>query len=130
MCSKQTNIAKKQIMGEFMNKWIIIVLAALWIITAVVVGINIHRQYLVSRLQLRILNNYKLMAQTDDIFKNVQDSLLKDAAATEKLIEKMKTPFLSETPFMNWLVLRGAVVILTIISIIIFWIYYRKKARE
>jgi len=113
-----------------MNKWIIIVLAVLWVITAVLVGINIHRQYIVSRLQLRILNNYKLIARTDDIFKTVQDSLLKDAQAAESEIERMRIPISGQSLLTNWLALRSAVVLLTIISIVVIWIYYRAKSRE
>ena len=113
-----------------MFKWITIVLAVLWLLTAVIVGINIHRQYIVSKLQTRILNDYTLMSEVDDIFKNVQDSLRRDAEAAEKLLGEMKKPFPKEASFINWLVLRSAIIFLTLATIVMFWFYYRNKAKE
>jgi hypothetical protein len=113
-----------------MTKWIMILLIALWLCLIVITGVNIQRQYQLTKLQNRILSDYKLMSEVNGIFKDTLDSLQNDIKIAEKLRREAIKPFPLKDSYTNWLLLRISVVLLTLITIAVYWFYYKRKAQE
>ncbi len=113
-----------------MFKLISIVLVVLWIFTVLITGITIHRQFQISKLQMRILDDYKQLSTVDFIFKTARDSIQQDIERTDKLLKELKEPASKQIIFMNWMFIRALAIFLTILTIVAFWFYYRKKAKE
>jgi hypothetical protein len=113
-----------------MLKVFLIILITLWVLVTALIAINIYRQFQVSGLQVKIMAKYKSLSEVDDHFTAYQDSLLKDAERMQALVEKMKKPFPVDSPLVSWVVMRTAVVILTLLTAITFWFYYRHKANS
>ena len=111
-----------------MFKTVVIVLIVLWLCLAGILAVNIWRQYQVGRLQMRMLDDYKMMSEVPDFFDRVQDSLYNDAQAAEKTALALSKPFPINDSDRNWLLMRLAVILLALFSIAAFWFYYKKKS--
>jgi len=110
-----------------MFKTLMAVLLVLWFILALVLGINIYRQYRVSNLQVRMLNDLKLISETPGFATAVQDSLYRDANAAESLAQKLIKPFPFSERRQTWLALRLTVILLTLSTLASFWYYYKHR---
>jgi hypothetical protein len=109
-----------------MFRFLTVILIVLWLCVAVIIGINLYRQFEVGKLQTRILQDYKQMSEVPDFFKSVQDSLALDVAAAEKLTGELIKPFPLKSLYWNWLLMRLSVIILTLVSIGAYWYYYKR----
>ncbi len=103
------------------------VLLLLWFVLALVLGINIWRQYRVSSLQVRMLNDLKLASQAPDFATALQDSLYRDAALADSLAQQLIKPFPFSERRQTWLALRLSVILLTLSTLASFWYYYRHR---
>jgi hypothetical protein len=113
-----------------MFKASVIILLAAWLCLAGFIGINMYRQYQVGKVQMRILNDYKQMSELDNIFKTVQDSLHRDATTLEKQVLQMSRPFPLQNQEQNWLLLKVGVIVLTLLSMLTYWLHYKKPRPE
>jgi hypothetical protein len=113
-----------------MSKGIMLVLIALWLCLIAVTGLNLYRQHQLGRLQTGILNDFKLISEIPDIFKDKQDSILQDISLKEKQRTKAAISFPLKDTMHNWLLLRIAAVCMTLITIAVYWFHFKRIVKE
>jgi len=106
-----------------------IVLIGLWLVIIIITAVNMYRQYQVSQQQMRIINDYKLKSEVQDIFKNVQDSLSQNIKTAERLAKELDKPFPFSNKSTNWLFIRLMIILLTVATGLNYFLYYRKQSR-
>ena len=92
----------------------------------VIMAVNMRNQFLVNQQSLKVIKLYKLDSSVDNVFRNVHDSLrteISKAAAKSRALVK---PFPFDDVKTNWLILRLAVVFLTMATALQLWLHYKK----
>lgn len=113
-----------------MNKWIIITLSVLWLGLMAVIGVNVYYQYQVGRQKTRIVEDYRLMSMLDFKFKTFHDSLAQDVAMADSTVKELQNSYVMQNFQRNWLFIRIAALVLTLLTIFFYWFYYRKQAKD
>jgi hypothetical protein len=113
-----------------MMKWILLLLTILWLCLIAVTAVNIYYQFQVTKQQNRILKDYKLISEIPEIFATAQDSLLNDIKLAEQERKRAEKSFPLQDSVKNWLLIRLSVVFLALCTLVVFWLYYRRKNEE
>jgi flagellar basal body-associated protein FliL len=111
-------------------KAIMVILIVLWVFVITVAAVNLYRLYLVHQLQMRVLKDYQTIAQVPNIFEYVLDSLNHDIAIADSLSKDIDKPFPLKDKDSNWMLIRLAVILLTIFTALSYWFYYKKQASD
>jgi len=109
-----------------MYRILVIVLIFFWIILIGISAVNVYNQYQVSQQSLRVIKAYKLKTEVNPIFSNVHDSLNREIAQAESLSRALIKPFPIKSLYWNWLILRLAMIIMTIVTGILLWLHYKR----
>ncbi|GEM_PF-3353433 len=109
---------------------LILVLVIVWIGLLALLGLNMYSQHQVSRQNMRILKDYELKSAADEIFQAYHDSLDQDITLAEQARTEVDISFPLKGQKLNWLLLRVAVILMTILTIVAYWLYYKKMPRD
>lgn len=105
---------------------VVLVLMALWLCLAGILGVNMFRQYKVGRLQVKVLHDYQLISQINPFFKAAVDSIHREIRNLDNQTRDLQQTFPFKDSGRNWLFIRLAVITLTLISVFTFWFFYKK----
>ncbi len=109
-----------------MYKILVIIMIVLWVGLIAIAAVNMYNQYLVGQQNTRILKAYQYKAETRPTDRNVQDSLYREIAQAESLANALIKPFPIKSIYWNWLILRLTMIFMTIVTIILMWLHYKK----
>ena len=107
-------------------KLLTVLLAILWLSLIFIMGVNMYNQFQVSQQSLKVIRLYKFKSECPKTFTSVIDSLNTEIAKTEARVGTMGKPFPIKDAAKNWIMLRLAVILLSIITGIILWFHYKK----
>lgn len=109
---------------------LILALVLVWIGLLALLGINMHNQHQISKQNMRILKDYELKSAADEVFTSYHDSLDQDITLAEQAKARLDRSFPLKDRKLNWLLLRLAVILMTILTILAFWLFYKHNMAD
>lgn len=111
-----------------MIRILVITLTVIWAILIIITAVNMYNHYLISKQNMKVLKIYQVMTSLSPISKTALDSLSMEIAKAESLSVALNKPFPLKDAKQNWLMLRIAIIVMSILTGSLLWLHYRKSS--